>query len=43
MFILKTEAGGLEVVSAVAIVVLILTAMGQMAVGKLTGVRKGIL
>jgi iron(III) transport system permease protein len=43
MFILKTEAGGLEVVSAVAIIVLILTAIGQLLVGRLAGIRKGIL
>jgi len=43
MFILKTEAGGLEVVSAVAVVVLLLTAIGQIAVSRLAGVRKGIL
>jgi iron(III) transport system permease protein len=43
MFILKTEAGGLEVVSAVAVIVVLLTAIGQLAVGRLVGVRRGIL
>jgi len=43
LFILKTEAGGLEVVSAVAVVVLVLTALGQYAVGRLAGIREGIL
>ncbi len=43
MFILKTESGGLEVVSAVAVVVVVLTAIGQAVVGRLVGIRKGIL
>ena len=41
MFLLKTEAGGLEVVSAVAVVVLAVTAVGQFAVGHLGQPAKG--
>lgn len=43
MFVLKTEAGGTEVVSAVAVVVLVITAISQSVVGRLSGARRGIL
>jgi hypothetical protein len=36
LFILKTEAGGPEVTSAVSVVVMLLTILGQTAVRQLT-------